>query len=298
MTVTIFTQLMNAFDNNVVNTINTGSQNVITLITPLMAACFGVYVSLVMMSYWRGGTDMPIQDFMMKMVAWVVILTLGMNITYYTQYVVPFLNGLGDDLATALSGNVSTGSALDTITNAYVQAMSTLYDHSDGIQDTINTVCFIGITLFFAMPFIAIAAAYIILAKFALGLLLALGPLFISLALFPATRKFFEAWIAQCLNYAFLVALFAAAGMIEINFAGSMIPTTMTVSNLAELVMMGIGFIVVTINLPSLASQLAGGVGISGMVGTMSGAMGIAKALKGKGKDKDPKPEGGEINKK
>src|SRR5476649_1066563 len=131
---------MNAFDNNVVNLINTGSQNVITLITPLMAACFGVYVSLVMMSYWRGGTDMPIQDFMMKMVAWVVILTLGMNITYYTQYVVPFLNGLGDDLATALSGNVSTGSALDTITNAYVQAMSTLYDHSDGIQDTINTV--------------------------------------------------------------------------------------------------------------------------------------------------------------
>ena len=122
MQVTVFTQLMSAFDNNVLNLINTGSQNIITLITPLMAACFGVYVTLVMMSYWRGNTDMPIQDFMMKMVAWVVILTLGMNITYYTQYVVPFFNGLGDDLATALSGNASTGSALDTICNAYVQA--------------------------------------------------------------------------------------------------------------------------------------------------------------------------------
>ncbi|OXC78609.1 type IV secretion system protein [Caballeronia sordidicola] len=304
MAVTVFTQLLNAFDNNVMNTINTGSQNVITLITPLMAACFGVYVSLVMMSYWRGGTDMPIQDFMMKMVAWVVILTLGMNITYYTQYVVPFLNGLGDDLATALTGNVSTGAALDTITNAYVTAMTTLYNHTSGIASTVNTVCFIGITLLFAMPFIAIAAAYIILAKFALGLLLALGPMFISLALFPATRKFFEAWIAQCLNYAFLVALFAAAGAIEINFASSMIPDTVTVSDLTGLVMMGIGFIFVSVNLPSLASQLAGGVGISGMVGTLSGAMGIGKALKGLVKGKDgsssgsAKPEGGEINKK
>ena len=298
MTFTIFTQLMNAFDNNVLNLINTGSQNIITLITPLMAACFGVYVTLVMMSYWRGNTDMPIQDFMMKMVAWVVILTLGMNITYYTQYVVPFFNGLGDDLATALSGNASTGSALDTICNAYVQAMTTLYDNSWGIESTLNTICFIGITLIFAMPFIAIAAAFIILAKFALGLLLALGPLFITLALFPATRKFFEAWIAQCLNYAFLVALFAAAGMIEIDFASSMIPDTITVYNLVELVMMGIGFIVISVNLPALASQLAGGVGISGLVGTMSGAKALGKALKGNPKpEPKPKPDGGEIKK-
>jgi len=121
--------------------------------------------------------------------------------------------------------------------------------------------------LLVGMPFLAIAAAYIILAKFALGLLLAIGPMFIASALFPGTRKFFEAWTAQCLNYAILTALFAAAGAIEVNFALNNLPVG-SFSDLlttAKMAMMGIVFWIVSMNLPALASALAGGVGISAM---------------------------------
>jgi type IV secretion system protein VirB6 len=300
MAITPFTMLFNAFDQNVLNTINTGSANMISLISPLAAAAFSIYVMLVMLSYWRGSNDQPIVDFLLRMAGWAIILTAGMNISYYSEYVVPFFNGVGDDLAQALTGSTSSAVALDSLLNAYLSAILNLWGHI-GVLDIggmIEAAALTFCTVLVAIPFLAIAAAYIILAKFALGLLLALGPLFIVLALYPATRKFFEAWVAQCLNYAFLTALFAAAGAIEVNFATGILPTTFDLSNLIltwslefQILVTGIVFLFVSLNLPSLASSLAGGVGISSMVGKASGAMksaaaakkGLAKAAKGGG---------------
>lgn len=279
VTVTMFSQLFHQFDDNLMATINTGSANIVSLIAPLMAAGFAIYVMLIMIGYWRGTTDEPILDFFSRMIGWAVVLMFGMNISYYSQYVVPFFNNFGSDIAQALSNSPSTGDALDSISTTYVQALWNLYLDAKGIESTLNAIAFIVLTTIFALPFIAVAAAYIILAKFALGLLLALGPMFISAALFPATRRFFEAWAGQCLNYGLLTALYAAAGMLEINFARTIVPTNINVLQLFQLVMMGIAFLIISLNLPSLASQLAGGVGISSMVGSIAPAMRALRAL-------------------
>ena len=45
------------------------------------------------------------------------------------------------------------------------------------------------------------------LSRIALSVLLALGPLFIALLFFETTKRFFEAWIAQLANYAFITIL-------------------------------------------------------------------------------------------
>src|SRR5258708_32871099 len=45
------------------------------------------------------------------------------------------------------------------------------------------------------------------LSKIALSILLALGPLFIALLFFETTKRFFESWIAQMANYAFITIL-------------------------------------------------------------------------------------------
>jgi len=49
-----------------------------------------------------------------------------------------------------------------------------------------------------------------LLAKLALALLIALGPLFIACALFNVTRRFFFGWLAQAINYLVLFALILA----------------------------------------------------------------------------------------
>ncbi|MBN3786103.1 type IV secretion system protein [Burkholderia sp. Ac-20353] len=290
MQLTIFTDMFNAFDQDVLNTINTGSAKMISLISPLVAACFSLYVLLVLVSYWRGHNDTPIVDFMMKMAGWAAVLTAGMNISYYSEYVVPFFNGFGDDLSRALMGGNDLSNGLDTLLSLYISAIKTMYegltwtDIGLYIEVSVLAICL----LLVGVPFLAIAAAYIILAKFALGLLLALGPAFIVAALFPATRQFFQNWVGQCLNYGLLVALFGAVGAIEVRFMTSNLPKAFDVHNViltytieGKIIGSGLVFIVVSLSMPSLASQLAGGVGISSMVGKIGNAASMAlKAMR------------------
>ena len=111
-----------------------------------------------------------------------------------------------------------------------------------------------------------VAIGYIILAKVALGILVATGPLFISAALFPATRDLFKNWTAQCLNYAFLVMLFSFAAQIEIAMVQSLIPNDFALADVFVCILVCCVMVFVSLNFPSLAAALAGGIGISSMV--------------------------------
>jgi type IV secretion system protein VirB6 len=284
---TIFTTMVNDFDQNILNTINTGSANIISLITPLIAVCFNIYVLLILWTYWQGRNDEPINDFLMRMAGWGAVLIAGMNIQFYSEYIVPFVSGLGDQLASAVTGQGPAESGLDSLLSAYINACAQIYNNAHGFN-IIGAVWVISVMILFATPFMAIAVAFIILSKFALGLLLALGPLFITLALFPATRRFFENWGGQCMNYSLLVALYAAAGAIEVKFALSIAPTGTvfpTMKQVIEIDVMGFVFLVIALNLPGLAAGLANGVGISAMTGSLGAAARALKAMAPKKKD-------------
>ncbi|SIT38763.1 Type IV secretion system protein virB6 [Paraburkholderia ribeironis] len=273
ITTIIFSRMTSDFDANVITTISTGSERIIGLISPLMMACFSIYVLLVLWSYWQGHNDEPINDFLMRMAAWAFILTCGMNIQFYTEYIVPAVNGFGEQLSGAITGQSNPVSGLDNLLSAYINACGQIYDHAHNFE-IIGAVWVISVMLIFATPFMGLAVAYIILAKFALGLLLALGPLFISMALFPPVRQFFWNWAGQCFNYALLVALFAGAGAIEVNFAQSIAPSGTAFPSMRQVVeinVMGVVFFIVALNLPGLASALASGVGISTMTGKLGG---------------------------
>ncbi|MGF6872710.1 type IV secretion system protein VirB6 [Paraburkholderia sp. MM5477-R1] len=270
----LFSSMTSYMDQNVVNTITTGSTRMIALISPLMAACFSIYVLLILWSYWQGRNDEPINDFLMRMATWAFILTCGMNIQFYTSYVVPFFNGLGEQLSAAVTNGSNTVSGLDNLLDAYLNSAQAIFNNAHGLKvfEALWVICLIFI---FGTPFMAIAIAYLILAKFALGILLALGPLFISAALFPPARQFFWNWVGQCMNYVFLVTLFAASCALEVNFAMGFIPAGGAMPSIAEvfeLDIMGISFWIIALNLPGLASSLAGGVGISTMVGRLGTA--------------------------
>ncbi|AUT76705.1 type IV secretion system protein [Paraburkholderia hospita] len=278
ITTTIFSELTADFDANVLTTITSGSTRIIGLISPLMAVCFSIYVLLICWTYWQGRNDEPINDFLMRMATWAFILTCGMNIQFYTTYIVPFANGLGEELAGAITGQSNPISGLDSLLSAYINACAQIYDNAHNFQ-IIGAVWVITVMVIFATPFMALAVAYIILAKFALELLLALGPLFISAALFPPVRQFFWNWAGQCLNYALLESLFAGAGAIEVAFAQKIAPAGSsfpTMKQVVEIDAMGLVFFIVALNLPGLASALASGIGIS----TMTGKLGtVGRAL-------------------
>ena len=69
----------------------------------------------------------------------------------------------------------------------------------------------VGLTAVYAMFLLA-------LSKIALSVLIALGPIFLALLFFESTKRFFEAWLAQLCNYAFLTILtvMVAAFMLQV----------------------------------------------------------------------------------
>jgi type IV secretion system protein VirB6 len=68
--------------------------------------------------------------------------------------------------------------------------------------------CIAGFAIYFIVGLTAIYTMFLLtLSKIALSILLALGPLFIALLFFETTKRFFESWIAQMANYAFITIL-------------------------------------------------------------------------------------------
>ena len=65
-----------------------------------------------------------------------------------------------------------------------------------------------GIVVSLIMGFVTIYTIFLLsLSRIALSILLAIGPLFITLLMFETTRRFFEAWLAQLVHYALIAVL-------------------------------------------------------------------------------------------
>lgn len=75
----------------------------------------------------------------------------------------------------------------------------------------------VGLTAVYTMFLLA-------LSRIALAVLLALGPMFITLILFDNTKRFFEAWIAQLANYAFIAILSVLMAALMLHLLESAAP--------------------------------------------------------------------------
>src|SRR5690606_23995475 len=60
----------------------------------------------------------------------------------------------------------------------------------------------------------------VLVAKVALALLVALGPIFIACALFEATRRYFFGWLSQAVNYLVLFALIITVFQLILSLVG------------------------------------------------------------------------------
>src|SRR6266403_1613595 len=78
---------------------------------------------------------------------------------------------------------------------------------------------FAGLAVYLVVGLTAVYTMFLLaLSKIALWVLIAMGPIFLALLFFESTKKFFEAWIAQLCNYAFLtiLAVLVAALMLHV----------------------------------------------------------------------------------
>lgn len=289
MKVEFFTNIFTIFYDGIVATLNGKSAAIISLISPILGIGFALYLMLIAAQAMRGTVGSEnFMDFFLRCIGWAAIITFGLNIGYY-YHVADFFNGLGADLSGALTGSpvgANSGAVLDGMVDEYVKVVEKIWADASGIAESIVAACSVIILFFSGAILLGISAGFILLAQVALGILLAIGPIFISLALFPATRKFFDAWIGQCTNYVLLTVLFNFLFVLQGQVLATAFAykTAMFLLPLLTLIT-GVLWILVAFNMPALASALAGGVGISAMVGNAAqgarGMMAAGSKLKG-----------------
>jgi type IV secretion system protein VirB6 len=115
----------------------------------------------------------------------------------------------------------------------------------------------------------------IALSSIALAVLLALGPLFVTLLLFEGTRRFFAAWLAQLANYALITILTVLTAALLLQVVASYAAQTagrgaaiVTVDALNMVLIAVLVFLLMRQVMP-IAAALAGGVALSSF-GTMT----------------------------
>lgn len=196
-----FTGTLTTAMTNIANTMSS------QLSAPLTAA-MTIYIVLYGFSIMRGTIQEPIMDFVFRGMKLVVIWTLVTKSGDYASWV-------GSTITIGLPEFVSniTGGDTSRIPSDPIMAMATnigieVQDkYGSGIAGSIWGYILSFAVTASAMPLAGIAFVLSAVVLFGLGLLAAVGPLFVAFALFEFSRGWFFSWLGQILNFALLQML-------------------------------------------------------------------------------------------
>jgi len=272
----LFTPLFTKIDQTTATYVTDISSKAIAAITPVatvgMTVAFIAYGLLII----RGAVEMPVAEFLNRCLRVGIITSIALAGGLYQSEIASAITTVPDELASALISNAqaasSVGSLVDQAAGEGFARASEAFEESgffssDGLLYGLFGILILIITAIF----VAIGGAFLLLAKIALALLAGIGPLFIIALLWQPTHRFFEQWTAQVLNYVLLIVLFAAVFGLMMNIFGDYMADLKFdgVQNvgytLGGAVIISVVSIVLLLQLPSIASGLAGGVGLSYM---------------------------------
>lgn len=230
-----------------------------------------------------GQTNEPLKEGLFRIMRIGFILTLGLTLGIYMDVVVNFFSKGPEEIAGVITGSPSGSIAisLDQLLTKVFWIVGYCWDQA-GVFDGNFGLYFLGFGFMLAgMVFLLPLAFFLMSAKIMTAVLLGLGPLFIVLLLFKGTQRFFESWLHQVCNYGMILIIAAGIGNIAIFLATKFMAkfgmpsgsvsgkeaysAAAQMSSLSTLSMLGIVFVLCCLALlqvPSLASQLGGGIAL------------------------------------
>ena len=165
-----------------------------------------------------GPIEEPFIHGVKRIITLAVILGCALSLWLYNSVIVDTFFNAPSELGAILLGAFDPVGIVDQIifeggdaANLLLQKGSLLSSNFAYYLAGIGVYLIVGLTAIYTIFLLA-------LSRIALSVLLALGPLFIALLLFDTTKRFFEAWLAQLANYAFIamLAVLVAALMLRV----------------------------------------------------------------------------------
>lgn len=258
--------------------------NIASGIAPVATTLMCLYLVFWGLAVMRGAVNEPVMDGALRMVRMAFIVTLAINAGIYNSYLANLLWQTPDALAGIVAGGTG-GSSMHFLDSLMGQFYGLAQAFSDKAYADAGLTGLPDLSLWAASWAILIggsaltgyAAFLFALSKIALAILLGIGGIFILMTLFDATRRFFDVWIGQCLNYVFLVLLTASGVKLVMTIISSYMTAALLAASdpsivqaMPALIFSLIGMLVL-MQLPAIASALGGGVAI-GTLGAASHA--------------------------
>lgn len=184
-----------------------------------MIALTGVtlYITLTGYAISTGAVEAPFPTFLKQCVKIIIIAAFALTADGYTSGVMGALQGMETGLADAL--NVGGGNAtsiyqvLDQSLGKGMEIVGTCFQKADEAGWNFGAVlgwAIAGLVVAIGTVLVSmLGGAVVIVAKFSLAIVFALGPLFILALMFPITARFFDSWFAQVMNYTLTIVIMA-----------------------------------------------------------------------------------------
>lgn len=266
----IFTPLFNKIDLATATFVTDISSRTIAEVTPIVTSGLTLVFILYGFLIIRGTVEMPVMDFLGRSVRVGIITSVALTGGLYQSHLADAIMKTPDELASALipGGTQGAGAAalIDQAAEKGMDVAGEAFDKAGFLKADGLIYGFFGLLIIVVTGIlIAIGGAFILIAKIALALLAGLGPLFIAALLFQATQRFFEMWAAQIFNYGLLIVIFSSVFGLMMDIFTSYIGDIKfdgiaSVSyTLGGAVILSVAMIIVLLQLPSIATGLAGG---------------------------------------
>jgi len=260
----VFSFVDGQFKTPLENFISSGTSNIANWVSGPLTVAVTLYVVLYGYLVLRGSVREPILDFAFRAIKLAIIVTLVKNASEYQTYVTNiFFETLPREISQALnSGTAPSASTFDGLLDKGQASATDIWGRAAWPVDIVTGV---GGMMVIGASFIVAAIGYIVslYARLALAIVLAIGPIFVALAMFQSTRRFTEAWIGQLANFVILQVLVVAVGSLLITS----IDTTFTaIEGYSDVLMRPIAVCAICLaalyvfyQLPGIAAALAAG---------------------------------------
>lgn len=271
-TLKLFVELFDEIDKVTDTFVTDFISRSIIAITPIVSVCLTISFIAYSLLIIRGVVSMPMMEFLGKSLRIGIITSIALSGGLYQKNIAHAVRTLPDGLICALitdqSSKETMASALDKAAESGFNAAGKAYEKVGVFKGFVYALAALVMTITTGV-LMAIGSGYLLIIKLTLAILVGLGPLFIVALLWQPTAKFFDSWTAQIMNYVILGVLFTAVlGLLisifsnyasQIEFDGKQ-----NISfSLGGMVILSMAMIIILLQIPSIASSLAGGISLS-----------------------------------
>ena len=251
---------------------------------------------IVVMGYmvWLGRVNTSFADLMPRIFKMAVIYVLVTNVALLTTFVyetfVDIPPSIVNTLYTSFGENES--SIDQSMGKIYKQGLTAAEQISKYAGYNVIIHAYAALVGGLTVALVTVAAGYIVLAKLAVAVLLALAPFFILLYLFAGTKSLFEGWLRQILTFALIPILVYSLLILIVTFMDEatkmMVDTTVSAvvkfGNVATYsAICGVCLLLLT-QVMAWAAGIAGGFQLSSLGMFKNSASGSLSAMRGANK--------------